>query len=195
VVPVAAAFPQAYPEVLLRLRLSNRVVNLQGEHVDIAIRTGALPDSSLITRHLGTVRRVVCASPGYLARRGRPETPRDLSAHDCVSFAGFMNPEVWEFPIGRAIVPVAVRPRLVVDTAEAALDAARAGAGIIRLFSVNVAEAVRAGELTVLLEAFEPPPEPVNILYLGGGLQPLKVRAFLDFAAPQLKARLASDLG
>jgi DNA-binding transcriptional LysR family regulator len=106
-----------------------------------------------------------------------------------------MNPEVWEFPIGRTIVPVAVRPRLVVDTAEAALDAARAGAGIIRLFSVNVAEAVRAGELTVLLEAFEPPPEPVNILYLGGGLQPLKVRAFLDFAAPQLKARLASDLG
>jgi DNA-binding transcriptional LysR family regulator len=158
-------------------------------------RTGALPDSSLIARHLGTVRQVVCASPGYLARRGRPETPRDLSAHDCVSFAGFMNPEVWEFPIGRAIVPVAVRPRLVVDTAEASLDAARAGAGIIRLFSVNVAEAVRAGELTVLLEAFEPPPEPVNILYLGGGLQPLKVRAFLDFAAPQLKARLASDLG
>ncbi len=195
VVPVAAAFLQAYPEVLLRLRLSNRVVNLQGEHVDIAIRTGALPDSSLIARQLGTVRRVVCASPGYFARRGRPETPRDLSAHDCVSFAGFMNPEVWEFPIGRAIVPVAVRPRLVIDTAEAALDAARAGAGIIRLFSVNVAEAVRAGELTVLLEAFEPPPKPVNILYLGGGLQPLKVRAFLDFAAPQLKARLASDLG
>jgi dienelactone hydrolase len=76
-----------------------------------------------------------------------------------------------------------------------ALDAARAGAGVIRLFSVNVADAIRAGELTVLLEAFEPPPEPVNILYLGGGLQPLKVRAFLDFAAPKLKARLASDLG
>jgi DNA-binding transcriptional LysR family regulator len=92
------------------------------------------------------------------------------------------------------MVPVAVRARTVVDTAEAILDRGRAGAGIIRLFSVHVADAVTAGELTVLLENFDPPPEPVNIVYLSGGLQPLKVRAFLDFAAPQLKARLASDL-
>jgi DNA-binding transcriptional LysR family regulator len=82
----------------------------------------------------------------------------------------------------------------MVDAAEAAIDAARAGAGIVRLFSYHVADAVRDGKLKIMLEAFEPPPLPVNIVYLGGGLLPLKVRAFLDFAAPRLKARLAADL-
>jgi DNA-binding transcriptional LysR family regulator len=105
-----------------------------------------------------------------------------------------MNADAWEFPIGGANVPVTVRSRLTVDAAEAVLDAGLAGAGIIRLFSYHVADAVRAGGLAVLLEDFEPLPLPVNIVYLGAALQPLKVRAFIDFAAPQLKARLASDL-
>ena len=100
----------------------------------------------------------------------------------------------WEFPIRGAVVPVAVRSRLVVDAAEAAFGTGLAGAGIIRLFSYQVAHAVRDGALTILLKGFEPPPSPVSIVYLGGGLQPVKVRAFVDFAAPQLKAQLASDL-
>ncbi len=195
VVPVAAAFLGAYPEVLLRLRLSDRVLDLHNEHIDLGIRIGALPDSSLVARQIGSVRQVVCASPDYLAGRFRPETPPDLAAHDCVSFTGFINNDAWNFPVNGSILPVTVRSRLTVDAAEAVLDAAVAGAGIIRLYSYHVADAVKAGRLTVLLEAFEPPPLPVSIIYLGGGLVPLKVRAFIDFAAPLLKARLARDLG
>jgi DNA-binding transcriptional LysR family regulator len=194
VVPVAAAFLDAYPQVMLRLRLTDRLVNLQEEHLDVGIRIGALPDSTMMTRQVGSVRQVVCASPGYLACRGHPATPQDLSAHDCVSFMGFTDPEAWTFPIGGKNVPVAVRSRLVVDAAEAVLDAAIAGAGITRLYSYHVADAVRDGRLEVLFTGFEPRPMPVNIVYLGGGLVPLKVRAFIDFAAPQLRARLAADL-
>src|ERR1700757_456248 len=194
VVPVAAAFLVRYPEVLLRLRLTDRVINLQEEHVDLGIRIGALPDSCMIARQIGSVRLVVCASADYLASRGRPEAPRDLARYDCVSFAGFTPADTWSFPIKGSTVRVPVRSRLVVDAAEAVLDAGVAGAGIIRLFSYHVADAVKAGTLTTLLEDFEPPPPPVNIVYFGGGPQPLKARAFIDFAAPELNARLAADL-
>jgi DNA-binding transcriptional LysR family regulator len=195
VVPVAAAFLKAYPDILLRLRLSDRVISLQEEHVDLGIRIGALPDSGIVARRIGSIRRVVCASPDYLASRGRPETPKDLAAHDCISFMGFMHAESWDFQIGSSMAAVPVRSRLQVDAAEAVVEAALAGTGIIRLFSYHVASAVRDGRLSLLLEEFEPPQLPVNIVYLGGGLLPLKVRAFLDFAAPRLKARLAADLG
>jgi len=194
VVPVAAAFLDAYPEVLLRLRLTDRVIDLQQEHVDLAVRICPLPDSSMMARQIGSVRLVVCASPAYLASRGRPEAPRELTGHDCVSFAGFTQADTWRFSIDGAVVPVPVRSRLIVDAAEAVLDAGIAGAGIIRLFSYHVADAVKAGALTIILDGFEPPPLPVNIVYLGGAPQPLKVRAFIDFAAPELNARLATDL-
>jgi DNA-binding transcriptional LysR family regulator len=194
VMPVAAAFLKAYPDILLRLRLSDRVVSLQEEHVDLGIRTGPLPDSGIVARRIGSVRRVVCASPEYLSSRGRPETPQDVSAHDCVTFTGFTHAESWEFQIGGSPASVPIRSRLQVDAAEAVVEAVLAGAGIARLFSFHVAQAVKDGRLSLLLEEFEPPPLPVNIVYLGGGLLPLKVRAFLDFAAPRLKARLERDL-
>jgi len=195
VVPVAAAFLKAYPEIVLRLRLSDRIVRLQEEHIDLGIRIGALPDSGIVARRIGAIRTVVCASPEYLASRGMPQTPTELAAHDCISFSGFMQAESWEFSNGGASTPVAIRSRLQIDAAEAVVEAALAGAGTIRLFSYHVASAVKDGKLAVLLEAFEPPPLPVNIVYMGGGLLPLKVRAFLDFAAPRLKVRLAADLG
>ena len=194
VMPVAAAFLKAYPDILLRLRLSDRVVSLQEEHVDLGIRVGPLPDSGIVARRIGSVRRVVCASPDYLLSRGRPETPQDVSAHDCVTFTGYTHAESWEFQIGGSPVSVPIRSRLQVDAAEAVVEAALAGAGIARLFSFHVAQAVKDGRLSLLLEQFEPPQLPANIVYLGGGLLPLKVRAFLDFAAPRLKARLERDL-
>jgi DNA-binding transcriptional LysR family regulator len=194
VMPVAAAFLKAYPDILLRLRLSDRVISLQEEHVDLGIRTGPLPDSGIVARRIGSVRRVVCASPEYLANRGRPEKPEDIAAHDCVTFTGFTHAESWEFQTGGAPASVPIRSRLQVDAAEAVVEAALAGAGIARLFSFHVAQAVRDGRLSLLLEEFEPPQLPVNLVYLGGGLLPLKVRAFLDFAAPRLKARLERDL-
>src|SRR5208282_2048115 len=168
--------------------------DLQEDHIDLAVCIGALPDSSLIARQIGTVRYVVCASPDYIGRRGRPETPADLAAHDCVSFVGVTNAATWEFSIRGGVVPVAVRSRLIIDSVEAVLDAGLAGAGVTRLFSYIVADAVREGRLMVLLEGFEPPPLPVNIVHLGGAFRPLKIRAFVDFATPKLKARLSSDL-
>jgi DNA-binding transcriptional LysR family regulator len=194
VVPVAAAFLKAYPDILLRLRLSDSVISLQEEHVDLGIRIGPLPDSGIVARRIGSVRRVVCASPDYLRSRGRPETPKDLASHDVVSFTGFVHAESWDFQIGGAAASVPVRSRLQVDAADAVVEAALAGTGIIRLFSYHVAQAVRDGRLSLLLEEFETPPLPVNIVYLGGGLLPLKVRAFLDSAAPRLKTRLERDL-
>jgi DNA-binding transcriptional LysR family regulator len=194
VVPVAAAFLKAYPDILLRLRLSDRVVGLQEEHIDLGIRVGPLPDSGIVARRIGSIRRVLCASPEYLLSRGRPETPQDIAAHDCVTFTGFTHTESWEFQIDGSTASVPIRSRLQVDAAEAVVEAAVAGTGIIRLFSYHVASAVKDGRLSLLLKEFEPPPLPVNLVYLGGGLLPLKVRAFLDFAAPRLKARLERDL-
>src|SRR6266478_1362706 len=145
--PIAVAFLKAYPDILLQLRLSDRVVNLQEQHFDLGIRIGALPDSGIVARRIGSVRRVVCASPEYLAARGNPETPKDLALHDCVCFTGFAHAESWDFPVGGSATSVTIRSRLMIDTADAAVDAVRAGAGIVRLFSYHVAEAVKAGEL------------------------------------------------
>lgn len=195
VVPVVTAFLQAYPEIDIRMTLADRSINLLEEPVDLAVRIGALPDSSLIATRVGTVRRVVCASPPYLTDRGIPETPEDLGAHDCITFEGLMSPEAWSFPTTEpSQTSVPIHSRLIVNTAEAATDAAIAGVGITRLLSYQAARAVRDGTLSVVLKAFEPPPWPVNLVYRGGGLQPLKVRAFLDFAAPRLKARLADGV-
>lgn len=194
VTPVASEFLDAYPDITLHLRLSDRVVDLHEEHVDVGVRIGALPDSAMIARRIGSIRRVVAASPDYLARRGTPAIPAELAGHDCVTFAGFMRADAWDLGGPGGAVSVPVRSRMTVDAADAVVDAAVAGTGIVSLFSYHIAAGVRAGRLVRLLRDFEPPPIPVHLVHLGGGLLPLKVRAFLDFATPRLKARLEADL-
>jgi DNA-binding transcriptional LysR family regulator len=189
--PIATDFLGAYPDIVLHLRLGDRSLNLLQEHVDIAIRLGPLADSSLIARRLGEVRKVLAASPDYLARRGTPQAPADLARHDCLDFAGFRRITSWDLSAEAEAVPV--RPRLSIDAAEPLVDAAVAGAGIVGLFSFQLAPAVRAGKLVPLLRQYEPPPLPVHLIYVGGGPLPLKVRAFLDFAGPRLKAALEAD--
>jgi DNA-binding transcriptional LysR family regulator len=193
VLPVAIEFLGAYPDVDIRVALADRVVNLQEDDVDLAIRIGELPDSSLIATRVGSIRRVICGSPAYFARRGTPKSPGELGAHDCISFEGLTSPDGWKFTVGKSTVSVAVRSRLVVNTAEAAVDAATAAVGVTRVLSYQVASALRAGTLALVLQRFEPPPWPVSLVHAGGGLLPLKLRAFLDFAAPRLKARLAQS--
>ncbi|HYZ31429.1 MAG TPA: LysR family transcriptional regulator [Crenalkalicoccus sp.] len=190
--PIATDFLGAYPDVVVHLRLSDRALDLHQEHVDVAVRLGPLPDSSLVARRVGEIRRVLAASPEYLARRGTPGTPAELAGHDCLDFAGFRTFSAWDLSPDGA--ETGVRPRLSIDTAEPLVDAAIAGAGIVGLFSFHIAAAVRAGQLVPLLRGFEPPPLPVHLVYLGGGPLPLKVRAFLDFAAPRLKAALEADV-
>jgi len=188
-IPILADFLKAYPDIDARLELNDRVVSLSEEQIDVALRVGMLPDSSLIALRVGAIRRALCASPAYLAARGTPETPDDLVGHDCISFAGFLAPDVWTFVRSDTNVAVPVHSRLIVGTAEAACDAARAGIGITSVFSYHAEAAVKAGTLTTVLDAFQPAALPVSLVYAAGRFLPIKLRAFLDFAAPRLKAR------
>jgi DNA-binding transcriptional LysR family regulator len=192
VVPILAAFLAAYPDIDVRLLLSDGAVNLLESHVDVGVRMGPLADSSLRAIRVGAIRRVICASPAYLASRGTPQRPQDLTGHDCITFLGPVQPEVWEFPAGRENLAVPVRSRLVVNGAEAAVDAAIAGAGIVSIFTYQVAAAISAGRLVALPFFTDQVLIPVHLIYALAGLLPLKVRAFLDYAAPRLRAALAS---
>ena len=187
VLPVALEFLLAYPDIDLRLVLSDRVANLIEDRIDLAVRIGQLPDSNLVALRIGSVGRVVCASPAYLERRGTPAEPRDLSSHDCITFEGLASPNSWTFGSGAATHAVTIRSRLVVSTAEAAIDAAVSGVGLTCVLSYQVARAVQAGELALVLRDFEPRPSPVSLVHGGQPILPQKLRAFIDFAAPRLR--------
>jgi len=191
VLPIVVEFLKAYPDIDIRIALADRVVNIQEDHVDLAVRIGELPDSSLVARRVGSIRRVVCASPAYLAERGTPKNPGELGTHDCITFEGMAPADAWIFTTGKSDTAVAIHSRLIVNTAEAAIDAAIAGVGITRVLSYQVASALRAGALALALQKFEPAPWPVSLVYAGQRLLPLKLRAFLDFAASRLQAALS----
>jgi DNA-binding transcriptional LysR family regulator len=186
-VPVAAEFLAGHEQVDLRLVLSDRPLNLVDDHLDLALRVGELPDSALAAVRVGSVRSVVCASPEYLERRGTPRSLAALADHHCVSFSALGSGEQWRFPGGDM---VSVRSRMVVSTADAALEAALGSVGVTRLLSYQVTEAVRARRLTVVLRKCEPAPLPVSLVYVRERRLSGKLRAFLDFAAPRLRARL-----
>ena len=188
--PVLSEFLRAYSQVNVRLALGDRIVNLLEDHVDLALRVGSLPDSGLIATHLGSIRRGVCASPAYLSKSGTPRSPRDLAAHQCISFELLATASTWRFNVDGADTSVPIHPRLTVSTAEAAIDAAIEGLGVTCVMSYQLEAALRAGALQLLLESFEPPPLPVSFLYSSQGRLPLKLRALLDFAAPRLRTRL-----
>ncbi|MGR3805142.1 LysR family transcriptional regulator [Marinibacterium profundimaris] len=189
VLPVVTDFLKAYPEVDVSLEQTDRPVSLQEEHIDAAVRIGHLPDSALRARRVGAVRRVVCASPAYLSTRGRPARAEELERHDCITFENLMPADRWTFGDGRTARPVRVRSRLAVKTAEAAIDASIAGLGVTRVLSYQVAAAVKAGQLEILLPGEEPAPWPVSLLFRGG-MTPRKLRAFVDYAAPRLERAL-----
>jgi DNA-binding transcriptional LysR family regulator len=190
VLPVLIEFLRAYREVNVRLVLGDRMVNLLEDHVDLALRIGSLPDSGLVATQLGSIRRVVCASPAYLSTSSTPAAPSDLAGHECISFELFATANTWRFNVEGADISVPIHPRLIVSTAEAAIDAAVAGLGVTCVLSYQVESALRDGALKLVLESFEPLPLPVSFLYSSQGRLPLKLRALLDFAAPRLRTRL-----
>lgn len=193
VLPVVTAFLNAHEEINVRLILTDRVTNFVEDQVDVALRIGALPDSGLVASRLGGVRRVVCASPAYLsAHAPAPKHPGDLKGHDCITFEGLASPAQWSFGKGKARVSVPVRSRLVVTTAEAAIDAAAAGLGITRVLSYQIESALRERKLATILTDFEPEPLPVSLVYPGQGALALKTRTFIDFAADRLRQRLGA---
>ena len=189
VLPVVTAFLRANAEVDVRLSLGDRVTHLMDEHVDVAVRIGALPDSRLNALPLGHLHAIVCASPAYLKAHGTPRTPAGLAAHRCITFDSPW-PGSWHF----AGAPdfTAARPRLGVNTAEAAVDAALAGLGVTRVLSYQADASLRARRLRRLLTRYEPDPVPVNLVWDGQQRVASKLRAFLDFAAPRLRERVAA---
>ena len=190
-VPIVAEFLQRYPDISVRLILEDRTFNLPEANIDVAVRIGHLPDSRLIALRLGAVRRLVCASPSYLAARGTPRVPEEIAGHACIVAEGFAGGTTWAFVRDGTDIAVEVQPRLVVSSPEAACDAARAGFGLTRVPSVVVSAEVESGMLETVLNDYQSAPVPINLLYAADRFLPVKLRAFLDFAVPRLKARLA----
>ena len=187
--PVIVDFLRTYPDIRIRVQLADRNVNLLDEHVDLALRVGELPDSSLVATRVGLIREVHCASPAYLKLRGTPKKPVDLQSHDCITYEGtnIMARSGWSFLVKGNPLTIAVRSRLVVNAAEAAVIAAVAGGGIARVLSYQIADQLKARSLVQVLDGYEPAHWPVNLIYPSQRQVPLKLRAFLDFAAPRLR--------
>jgi len=193
VLPVIVEFQRTFPDIRMRIQMTDRFVNLLEEHVDVAVRVGELPDSSMIATRVGLIRQVVCASPAYLARRGTPKTPADLAAHDCILHQGSSGSSGWEFVTGKTTQTIHVPSRLAVNLGEAAVAAAVTGAGIARVLSYLIEDLLKSRSLVALLEACELAPFPVSIVYPGQRQVPLKLRAFLDFAVPRLRKQLGYE--
>ena len=186
--PLSCEFQKAYPDIGLRLLLTDRVLNPVETSIDVSIRIGPLPDSSLIATRIGSVRVVACASPDYLAARGRPLTPADLVRHDCITIDETGVPRSWAFMQGGQEIAAPIRSRLTVSTSEAAVEAAIAG---VRRHPRDVlqdggGEAV--GRARPRARGFRERPLPVHILYTERKPMPLKLRVFLDWLTPRLKA-------
>ena len=164
----------------------DRNLHLIDDHIDIAVRIGALADSALVATQVGAVRQVVCGSPAYFAAHGIPKKPDDLSALTAVTFDLFFASQHWVFrdPKSKREIRAPVRARLAVNTAEAAIDGAAAGLGVTRVLSYQVAQAVLDNRIEIVLAEYEPAPSPITLIHTGQGVTPLKVRMALDFAAP-----------
>lgn len=191
--PVVAGFLEQHRETMIRINLLDRVVSLAEEAIDVGVRIGDLPDSSLIARRLGTVRTVICASPAYLERAGTPRNPDALAKHACVAFTATSRGDRWMFPGPRREHGVAIHARLAVNTAQAAIDAAVAGQGLVRVLSYQVDRLVAEHALRVVLPGFEPPPVPVHLVHLPGVRSRLAT-AFLEHASAELATRLGQAL-
>jgi DNA-binding transcriptional LysR family regulator len=185
--PVVIDFLRDHPSVDVRLMLVDRRLNMIEEHIDIGLRVGDLHDFSLVAKKVGSVRRVVCASPAYLKRRGVPRTPEELKDHDCITFENTLSAQAWSFHVGKTDKSFPVHSRLVVSTAEAATDAALAGIGLTRMLDYQIAAQLREGTLQLVLDSFRSSPKPVHLIYEARRYLPLKIRTFLDYASPRLK--------
>jgi len=191
VTPLLLDFMEAFPRVQVRTLFLDRILNLVEEGMDVGVRIGALPDSSLTAVRVGHVRRILCAAPDYLERRGEPRVPADLAAHDTIVQTAVNPTPEWVLhgPDGpRAVTLV---PKLTAHAADVAIAAVLAGRGVARLLSYMVAPDLAAGRLRVLMEDHEPPPLPIHLVHQEGRRASARVRAFVDFAVERLRAEPA----
>jgi DNA-binding transcriptional LysR family regulator len=187
--PLVLEFLRRFADVSVVLALIDRPVDLIEEGLDAAVRIGTLQESSAIATRVGTMRRIVVGSPDYLAQHATPRAPADVGTHSVIAFSGLSGTEHWTFREGRGDISVAVKPRLTVNTAEAAVDAARSGFGQTRVMAYQAADDIARGSLVRLLKDYESEGLPIHIVYPGGRHPPPKLRAFLDFVIPRLRRR------
>jgi DNA-binding transcriptional LysR family regulator len=178
--PIMSEYLKRHPEVSGDLRLSDRVVNLVEDGVDLAVRIGHLADSSLVARHVGEMRRIVVASPNYLRLRGEPDTPEAIASHETIQFGATMASPDWYFAGDGNEIRIAPTPRLTTNSADAAIQYAEQGGGLTRVLAYQAAEAIRDGRLKIVLRKFEQPPIPIHIVYPTSRLLSAKVRTFID---------------
>jgi DNA-binding transcriptional LysR family regulator len=178
--PVMTTYLTRYPEVVGELRLSDRMINLVEDGVDLAVRIGHLPDSSLVARHVGEMRRIVVASPGYLKRRGEPKAPAAIASHATIQFGAVTASPEWQFVEDGREVRVACTPRLTTNSADAAIQYAEQGGGLTRVLAYQAAAAIKGGRLRVVLAKFEALPLPIHIVFPTSRLLSAKVRTFVD---------------
>ncbi len=190
VAPLVHDFLAAYPDVTVRLVLSDGVIDIVESHMDVAVRVGHLPSSALVARRVGEIRWVVCASPDYLRRRGEPQAPAELSEHDCIALEGLQRHREWPFVSTDSVEQVTITPRFSVNTADGVIGGAIAGVGVARVLTYQVAASVRDGKLKPILSDWGPPAIPVQLVHAAHQQQPLKLKAFIDFVAPRLQDRL-----
>lgn len=197
ILPIVTEFLALYPEIDVRLVLADHNLNLIEDHVDVAARIGRMPDSSLVASRVGEMREVTCVAPAYLDAHPPVRAPQDLARLAAINFYPLASnaPWIYRHPTTGRRLSVALHARLSVTLAEAAVEAAIAGAGVARVFHYQCAEAVRAGLLRLVLEPFEPAPLPVQLVHAPrDAALPTKTRIFIDFAAPRLRARLRALL-
>ncbi|MET0674581.1 MAG: LysR family transcriptional regulator [Bradyrhizobium sp.] len=177
---IVTAYLKRYGDVAVDLRLSDRMVNLVEDGVDLAVRIGHLPDSTLVARHVGEMRRIVVASPGYLGARGEPRRPQDISAHDTIQFGTMTAAPDWRFVEDGRELRVAIAPRLATNSSDAAIRYAEQDGGLTRVLAYQAAASLKAGRLKIVLAAFEQTALPIHIVYPTSRLLSAKVRTFID---------------
>ena len=178
--PLMSAYLQRYPEVSAELRLSDRMINLVEDGVDLAVRVAHLADSSLVARHVGEMRRIVVASSGYLGQHGEPQTPREIASHQTIHFGATSAAPDWRFVEDGREIRVVNTPRFVTNSADAAIHYAEQDGGLTRVLAYQAAEAIKGGRLRIVLAKFEPPALPIHIVYPTSRLLSAKVRSFID---------------
>lgn len=190
VAPIVCAFLERHPRVSVSLLLLDRITNLVEEGIDVAVRIGALPDSTSIARRVGSVRRILVAHPDYLAEHGKPTEPSDLRRHSIIAFTGLMPDREWRYFSGGRNHGIALTPRFEINDGPAAIAAAERGDGITLALSYMVAESLRKKRLVSVLDEYALPAVPVHLVHPENRLIQPKLRAFVDFAAPRLKDAL-----
>jgi len=191
VMPVITAYQRTFKETTVSALFVDRVVNLLDEGLDVGLRIGSLPDSSLRAIRVGQVRRVICASPGYLKKHGAPKTPADLADHPIVSATAVSPGSEWTFADGKQRIGVKLSPRILVNTNDGAIEAVKDGFGLTRLISYQVASELAAGKLKTVLSEYEEAPLPIHVIHREGRHGSAKVRSFVDLAVEKLRANTA----